>query len=114
MQEELARYTAEGRSFAFETTLSGRTYARMIDHWRMDGYIVKLIFLSLSSADKAVARVAMGVRQGGHHIPEETIRRRYDAGLHHFRETYRARVDFWQLFDNSGELPRLLEEGANP
>ena len=101
MLEELARYTAEGRSFAFETTLSGRTYARMIDHWRMDGYIVKLIFLSLSSADEAVARVAMRVRQGGHHIPEETIRRRYDAGLHHFRETYRARVDFWQLFEHT-------------
>ena len=114
MLQEIARHTSEGRSFAFETTLSGLTYARMVDQWRKDGYVVKLIFLSLSSADEAVARVAMRVRQGGHNIPADTIRRRLDAGLFHLRETYRSRVNFWQLFDNSGEVPRLLEEGANP
>ena len=65
MLQEIARHTSEGRSFAFETTLSGLTYARMVDQWRKDGYVVKLIFLSLSSADEAVARVAMRVRQGG-------------------------------------------------
>jgi predicted ABC-type ATPase len=106
MLEELARYATEGRSFAFETTLSDLTYARMIDRWRQDGYVVKLIFLSLSSADEAVARVAMRVRQGGNNIPTDTIRRRFDAGLFHLRETYRSRVDIWQLFDNSGETPR--------
>ena len=65
MLQEIARHTSEGRSFAFETTLSGLTYARMVDKWRKDGYVIKLIFLSLSSADEAVARVAMRVRQGG-------------------------------------------------
>jgi len=73
-----------------------------------------LIFLSLASADEAVARVANRVRQGGHNIPTDTIRRRFDAGLVHFRDTYRHRVDFWQLFDNSGDSPQLLEEGSNP
>jgi len=114
MLQELALHTAEGRSFAFETTLSGRTYAPMIDAWRASGYTVKLIFLSLASADEAVARVANRVRQGGHNIPTDTIRRRFDAGLVHFRDTYRHRVDFWQLFDNSGDSPQLLEEGSNP
>ena len=114
MLQEIARHTSEGRSFAFETTLSGLTYARMVDKWRNDGYVIKLIFLSLSSADEAVARVAMRVRQGGHNIPADVIRRRFDAGLFHLRETCRSRVNFWQLFDNSGEMPRLLEEGANP
>ena len=114
MLQEIAHHTAEGSSFAFETTLSGRTYAPMINRWRAQGYIVKLIFLSLASADEAVARVAIRVRQGGHNIPPDTIRRRFEAGLFHFRETYRSRVDFWQLFDNSGESPLLLEEGANP
>ena len=90
MLQEIARHTSEGRSFAFETTLSGLTYARMVDQWRNDGYVVKLIFLSLSSADEAVARVAMRVRQGGHNIPADVIRRRFDAGLFHLRETYRS------------------------
>ena len=114
MLQELAHHTAEGRSFAFETTLSGRTYAPMIDAWRAQGYTVKLVFLSLISADEAVARVANRVRQGGHHIPEATIRRRFESGLRHFHETYRHRVDLWQLFDNSGDSPQLLDEGAHP
>lgn len=114
MLQELAHHTALGSSFAFETTLSGRTYAPMIDNWRANGYTVKLIFLSLMSADEAVARVANRVRQGGHNIPVDTIRRRFDAGLLHFYGTYRHRVDFWQLFDNSGDSPQLLEEGSNP
>lgn len=93
MLQEIARHAAGGRSFAFETTLSGLTYARMIDGWRSDGYVTKLIFLSLASAEEAIARVAMRVRQGGHDIPADTIRRRFESGRLHFRETYRARVD---------------------
>lgn len=113
MLQEIARHATDGRSFAFETTLSGITYARMIDGWRSDGYIVKLIFLSLATAEEAIARVAMRVRQGGHDIPAETIRRRFASGRLRFHETYRGRVDSWQLFDNGGEIPFLLEEGEN-
>jgi len=114
MLGEIAAHFAAGRNFAFETTLSGRTYAPMIDRWRADGYSVKLIFLSLASPEEAIARVAMRVRQGGHHVPAETIRRRFNSGLAQFRETYRARVDFWQLMDNSGKHLQLIEEGTNP
>lgn len=114
MLGEIARHVTEGRSFAFETTLSGLTYARMIDRWRVNGYVVKLIFLSLASPEEAMARVAMRVRQGGHDIPAEIIRRRFAAGLRHFRDVYRPRVNFWQLIDNGGMSPLLLEEGANP
>ena len=113
MLQELARHSAECQSFAFETKLSGRSYAVMIDRWREQGYIVKLIFLSLASSEEAVARVAIRVRQGGHNIPVKTIIRRFEAGLMHFRETYSSRVDFWQLYDNSGAVPLLLEEGRN-
>lgn len=114
MLEEISRHAAEGRSFAFETTLSGLTYVRLINVWRDSGYTVKLIFLSLTSPEEAIARVAMRVRQGGHGIPAETIRRRFAAGWVRFHETYRQQVNFWQLFDNSGETPLLLEEGENP
>lgn len=112
MLEELDRYAAAGRSFAFETTLSGQTYLRRIDHWRTAGYTVKLFFLSLQSADEAIARVAMRVQQGGHSIPPEVIRRRFDAGLRNFLELYRYRVDYWKWYDNSGPTPQLLEQGG--
>jgi predicted ABC-type ATPase len=114
MLNEIDEHAAAGRSFAFETTLSGHTYLRRIDVWRAAGYTVKLMFLALGSADEAIARVAMRVRQGGHDVAAEVIRRRFEAGLRNFVEIYRNRVDHWQWFDNSGVAPRLLEEGTNP
>ncbi len=113
MLQEIARHAAHGVSFAFETTLSGLSYARMIGDWRANGYTVKLIFLSLGSVDEAIARVATRVRQGGHDVPVDTIRRRFDAGRLNFQSIYRSRVDSWLLFDNSGEMPLLMEEGDN-
>ncbi len=113
MLEEIARHAADGRSFAFETTLSGLTYARMITGWRAAGFAVKLIFLSLATPEEAIARVAMRVRQGGHDVSPEIIRRRFAAGLREFQDVYRHRGDYWQWFDNSGDTPILNDEGAN-
>jgi predicted ABC-type ATPase len=70
--------------------------------------IVKL--LRLASVELAIERVAARVRQGGHDIPEAVIRRRYEAGWRNCRELYRNRVDSWQVYDNSGVEPVLLEE----
>ena len=114
MLEEIARHAAEGRNFAFETTLSGLTYARMIAEWQAAGFAVKLIFLSLATPEEAIARVAMRVRQGGHDVPSEIIRRRFASGRRNFQDIYRHRVDFWQWFDNSGDTPILNDEGHNP
>jgi predicted ABC-type ATPase len=112
MLEEIGRHAAAGRNFAFESTLSGLTYVRMIDEWRGAGYTVKILFLSLASPEAAIARVASRVLQGGHDVPEATIRRRYEAGLRNFRNRYRHRVDYWQLFDNGGDVPMLMDEGG--
>ena len=76
------------------------------------GYTVKLIFLALKSPEDAIARVALRVRQGGHNVPVEIIRRRFATGLINFEEKYRYPVDYWQRFDNSGAVPRLVEEGG--
>lgn len=86
----------------------------MIPQWRSAGYRVKLVFLSLGSEEEAIARVAMRVRQGGHDIPPEVVRRRFVSGMRNFRDVYRARVDFWQWFDNSGLVPQFREEGGTP
>lgn len=82
MLEEIAASVRRGESFALETTLSGLSYLRHISQCRTLGYCVNLYFLSLPSAEIAVARVAERVRQGGHDIPEPVIRRRFTAGLH--------------------------------
>ena len=110
---EIRRRVGSGESFAFETTLSGRHYAKLIPVWRDAGYHVKLIFLSLPTVHLAIARVSSRVSQGGHHVPEEVIRRRFDAGLRNFESRYRDLVDSWILYDNSGSVPRLIIAGDN-
>lgn len=111
MLGELHDHIAHRRNLAFETTLSGRRYAEWIPRWQERGYAVKLVFLSLPSVELALARVAGRVRQGGHSIPEETIRRRFEAGLRNYAQLYRPLVDAWALFDNAGTQPVLLEDG---
>ena len=96
----------------FETTLSGRGHLGRIDRWRFDGYRVMLVLLSLDGADEAVRRVEARVRQGGHRVSEDVIRRRFVAGLRNLRDLYAARVDEWRLYDNTGPVPVLLEQGG--
>lgn len=100
----LARLKALGNAredFAYETTLASRSFARWLRDLRGSGYRAHLVFLSLPSADLAVARVAERVKRGGHDVPEVTIRRRFRAGLRNFFAIYRDSVDSWQVFDNS-------------
>ncbi len=113
MLEELDRHASQGRSFAFETTLAGRTYARRIQRWRNQGYVVKLIYLPLATPEEAIRRVRQRVTQGGHGIPEAVIRRRFDRSVANFRHVYRHLVDFWLVLDRRGRGLVLLEEGDN-
>jgi predicted ABC-type ATPase len=113
MLEEIADCVRKGESFAFETTLSGLSYLARIRQWREQGYHVSLFFLSLPDAETAIARVAERVRQGGHHIPEGVIRRRFAAGLRNFDRAYKMVVDTWAKYNNVGERPELLEWGEN-
>ena len=112
MLEEIFNHARWGHNFAFETTLSGKGYARHIPDWQADGYTVKLFFLRLTSVQLAIARVRQRVREGGHDIPEPVIRRRFEAGVHNFETIYKAVVDEWALYDNSGSEPALIEEGV--
>ena len=73
----------------------------------------QLEMADLFDVEMAIARVAERVQQGGHHIPEDVIRRRFAAGLHNFENTYKSAVDAWAEFDNVGEEPTLLQWGEN-
>jgi predicted ABC-type ATPase len=109
MLERLRFLARKRRNFAFETTLAGRGHLRWIQNLRAGGYHAHLIFLSLPSADLAVARVAERVRRGGHHVPEDVVRRRFAAGLRNLSTCVDDAVDSWQVYDNSGlPPPRLI------
>ena len=114
MLNEIQQCAQRGESFAFETTLAGLGYLRHIRLWRAASYRISLFFLSLPNEEAAIARVAERVRQGGHDIPEPTIRRRFAAGWNNFQQRYRAAVHDWAVYDNSGSTPVLIEWGENP
>jgi predicted ABC-type ATPase len=101
MLRHIAELARRRETFAFETTLSGRTYARLIEELMTTGYRFHLIFLWLESPELAVQRVAMRVRRGGHSIPAAVVHRRYHRGVRNFRELYRPLAATWKVYDNS-------------
>lgn len=113
MLKEIEFNVKAGNSFAIETTLSGKTYAKDILAWKKLGYHITLTFLSLPDPEMAIARVAARVATGGHNIPEATIRRRFKAGLENFHRLYSALANSWSLYDNSGNEPKLISRGMN-
>jgi predicted ABC-type ATPase len=113
MLERLRRLTQQRVNVAFESTLASRSFAPMIRDLTGEGYQFHLLFLSLPSADMAVDRVRKRVAFGGHDVPEEVIRRRYEAGLRNFFQIYAQLATTWGFFDNSVPGgPRLIAEGA--
>lgn len=96
--------------FALETTLSGHGFARLIPLWQKEGYLVKLFFLRLPTPEMAIARVRQRVIEGGHDIPERTVRRRFHSGWSNFNSIHRNLVDDWGVYENSGDKPVLLSE----
>jgi len=112
MLTRLHELAHQGVDFAFETTLASRRFAPWLADLRRTGYSVHVLFLWLPSADLAVERVAERVRMGGHAVPEETIRRRYVAGLRNFFMLYRPLAATWRIFDTSQACrPQLIARG---
>jgi len=105
MIREIATRVRRRESFAFETTLSGLRYARLIPQWRKKGFSVQLVFLKLPNPAMAIARVAARKAQGGHAVPEEVIRRRFVAGWRNFQRIYKPLVNAWILYDNALDRP---------
>jgi predicted ABC-type ATPase len=48
------------------------------------------------------------VRNGGHHIPEDVVRRRFIRSLPNFLRIYKPLANSWVIFDNSGDIPRMI------
>jgi predicted ABC-type ATPase len=112
MLERMQHLAEAEANFAFETTLASRSFAPWLARLKRRGYHVHVLFLWLESADLAVDRVAARVRVGGHDVPEETVRRRYERGLRNFFQLYLPLVDSWQMFDNSrAGRPQLVASG---
>jgi len=109
MLQAMDEHIRKQGSFVFETTLAGKVYAKKIPQWQESGYHVSLYFLRLDDVEIAIDRVAERVRQGGHDIKEDVIKRRYIAGWNNFQNSYSSLVNDWVVYDNSGVQPLLIE-----
>ena len=101
----------EGETFAFETTLSTRSYVKLIKQAQKRGYFVTLLFFSLATPEQAVQRVAKRVSQGGHNIPTDVVYRRFEGGLSNLFNLYMPIVDYWALYDNSNIPTQHIASG---
>ncbi len=108
---ELDRLAKARTDFAFETTLSGLGYVGRLQRWKAAGYRIEIIFLRLHSPLLALRRIAARVKQGGHNVPRADVLRRYVRGWDNFQNTYRPLADLWEVYDNSRQMPELLEIG---
>ena len=107
--QELSRLAGARKNFAFESTLSGRTYLQLLNKWKSAGYRVEIVFLSLPSVHLALQRNSSRVRQGGHDVKRSDVIRRFDRSWKNFHTLYRPLADAWAIYDNSGPAPQLLE-----
>jgi predicted ABC-type ATPase len=105
---EVQRAIRAGDSFAFESTLSGRTYLHILRQARDAGFSLHLFYLWIPGVDLAMARIRDRVEAGGHNVPEPDVRRRYLRSLRNLFSLYGPQADSVHFFDNSGAVPRLV------
>ena len=111
MLERLDHLIKEKKSFAFETTLSGLAYLKLIRLARLTGYEITFFFVWLNSMELARERVASRVTKGGHNIPDNIIERRYLKSIKNFLK-YSEEADDWYLYDNSGSKYVLIAKSV--
>lgn len=111
MLKRLRDLAEAGQDFAFESTLSSRTFAPFLARLKRRGYLVAIYFFALRSSRLAVRRVRHRVALGGHDVPADVVIRRFGRSLHNFSNLYTEVADEWMMFDNSsGTTARLVAQ----
>lgn len=101
---------SQNKSFAFETTLSTRSYKSKVLEAQQNDYTVTLLFFWLQTIELAKERVKIRVSEGGHNIEPDVIERRYIKGINNLFEIYLPIVDGALIYDNSKGEPDLLAQ----
>lgn len=111
---EIKDCIAARQDFAFETTLAGRSYIKLIERLQATGWRVELIYLALPSTEMSRLRVAERVAHGGHNIPEADLIRRFPRSLHNLLNVFAPKVNQAQCYMNNDASPELVfqQEGT--
>ncbi|WP_293938191.1 zeta toxin family protein [Sphingobacterium sp. UBA5996] len=111
MLERIAELMKNKADFAFETTLSTRSYKNLVTDAQKMGYLVTVLYFWLDSPSLAIQRVKKRVENGGHNIPSDVIERRYNRGLENLFNIYIPICDRWLVFDNMDLIPEIIAQG---
>lgn len=109
----LRRAIVQRKDFAFETTLGANTIPRLLAQAAAQGSEIYIWYIGLSSPELHIQRVRTRVRRGGHDIPAEQIRRRYEHSRLNLIELL-PRLTGLQIFDNSADADPCAGETPNP
>lgn len=113
MLRRLDQLAASRVSFAFESTLASRGLARRLASFQERGYDTHVLYLWLPTVELALARVADRVRMGGHDVPADIVRRRFERSRGNFFTLYQRIARRWRLYDASEEFgPRVIASGG--
>ena len=109
---QISALTKSGQSIVVESTLSGKTFRRILQQAREAGHRVTIVYLFLGSVETCIRRVRERVSKGGHHVPEPDIRRRFLRRVQNFWHDYRPLADQWPLIYNSEMQPQDVAVGT--
>jgi len=107
---EIKAHVEKVEDFAFETTLSGRSYMRLLKELRSKGWKIILFYLWIPSAEFSRLRVQQRVEAGGHDIPDEAIARRYSRTVSNFLTVFIPLCDEVSCYDSSNPKPVMVFE----
>jgi len=111
--QQIREFTESGVDFAFESTLAGKLYVNLFKELKAKGYKLHLFFLWIPDSQLAIARIKDRVAEGGHHVPTEDVKRRFDRSISNFFKMYRPLLDSWMFFNNAGIKPALIAKKNN-
>ena len=111
--QQIQEFAQRKVDFAFETTLSGKSYLNLFKDLRERDYLVHIFFLWIPTPQLAIRRIENRVREGGHNVPAQDVKRRFVRSIHHFFNLYESLSNSWMFFDNSKIKPVLIAKRHN-
>jgi len=111
MLNRIKELISEEKTFAFETTLTAKSYIPLLYKAKKKKYRIVLFYFWINSVNLALARIADRVKKGGHDIPKEVVKRRYERSLFNLVNLFIPMSEEWLIFDNSSEAMNLVANG---
>lgn len=111
MLQRIQQLIDEEKTFAFETTLSTKSYKNIIKDCKAKGYKIMLLFFWVNSPNLAIRRIKLRVSKGGHYVPDNIVKRRYKRGLENFFKIFMPLCDYWLFVDNTALTTDYIADG---